>query len=98
MLDLDEFKQLNNLHGHQAGDEALRNVAEVLSDPCRDLDTAAPYGGEEFVIVLPDCPPERSVQVADRLRTAVTTVAASRPITASAGAGTYLSTPTTWTA
>ncbi len=87
MFDLDEFKQVNDQHGHQAGDQALRNVAEALA--CRDLDTAARYGGEEFVVILPDCGPERSVQVAERLRAAVAGAAAARALTASAGVASY---------
>ena len=89
MVDLDQFKQVNDEHGHQAGDEALRNVAEALSQACRDLDTAARYGGEEFVVILPDCGPERSVQVAERLRAAVAGAGAARALTASAGVASY---------
>ena len=89
MLDLDEFKQINDQHGHQAGDDALRSVAEALALACRDLDTAARYGGEEFVVILPDCGPERSVQVAERLRAAVAVAGASRRLTASAGVASY---------
>jgi diguanylate cyclase (GGDEF)-like protein len=89
ILDLDEFKQVNDEHGHQAGDEALRRVAEALATACRDLDTAARYGGEEFVVILPDCGPERSVQVAERLRAAVAVAGASRSLTASAGVASY---------
>ena len=89
MFDLDEFKQVNDQHGHQAGDEALRNVAVALALACRDLDTAARYGGEEFVVILPDCGPERSVQVAERLRAAVAGAGAARALTASAGVASY---------
>ena len=89
MFDLDEFKQINDQHGHQAGDEALRDVAEALTLACRDLDTAARYGGEEFVVILPDCGPERSVQVAERLRAALAGAAAARALTASAGVARY---------
>ena len=55
LLDIDHFKRLNDAHGHQAGDEVLRNVAAALSCACRDFDTAARYGGEEFAVVLPGC-------------------------------------------
>lgn len=89
MVDLDQFKQVNDEHGHQAGDEALRNVAEALSQACRDQDTAARYGGEEFVVILTDCGPERSVQVAERLRAAVAAAGAARALTASAGVASY---------
>ncbi len=89
ILDLDEFKQVNDQHGHQAGDEVLRTVAQALALTCRDLDTAARYGGEEFVVILPDCGPQRSVQVAERLRAAVALAGASRALTASAGVASY---------
>ena len=89
MFDLDEFKQVNDEHGHQAGDEALRNVAQALALACRDLDTAARYGGEEFVVILPDCGPGRSVQVAERLRAAVASAGAARALTASAGVASF---------
>ena len=89
IFDLDEFKQVNDQHGHQAGDDVLRLVAQALALACRDLDTAARYGGEEFVVILPDCAPERSVQVAERLRAAVAKSGASRALTASAGVASY---------
>ncbi len=53
--DLDHFKLLNDVHGHDAGDRALRMFARVLRDNVRPNDATARYGGEEFVIVLPDC-------------------------------------------
>lgn len=89
MFDLDEFKQINDQYGHQAGDEALRGVAESLQVACRDLDTVARYGGEEFVVILPDCPPERSVEVAERLRIAVSAAKSPYRLTASAGVASY---------
>ena len=89
ILDIDRFKLVNDLHGHPAGDEALRNVAAALSIACRDLDTAARYGGEEFAVILPDCGPERSVDIADRLREAVASAPAIRALTASAGVASY---------
>ena len=90
IFDLDEFKQVNDQHGHQAGDDVLRLVAQALALACRDLDTAARYGGEEFVVILPDCGPERSVQVAERLRAAVAAASGtSRALTASAGVASY---------
>lgn len=85
MLDLDHFKQINDVHGHPAGDEALRNVAAALTIASRHLDTPGRYGGEEFAVVLPDCDAERSVLIADRLRAAVSAAPAAAPLTASAG-------------
>ncbi|MGI8536456.1 MAG: diguanylate cyclase [Mycobacteriales bacterium] len=89
ILDLDNFKLVNDLHGHPAGDEALRNVAAALSIACRDLDTAARYGGEEFAVILPDCGPDRCLDIAERLREAVASAPAVRPLTASAGVASY---------
>jgi len=89
MVDIDHFKSLNDTHGHQAGDEVLRNVAAALSCECRDFDTPARYGGEEFAIVLPGCGPEEAAAIAERLRRAVAAAPSIVPITASAGVATY---------
>ena len=64
--DLDHFKILNDTHGHEAGDQALRLFARVLRDSVRPDDIAARYGGEEFVIVLPDCATETATSVLER--------------------------------
>jgi diguanylate cyclase (GGDEF)-like protein len=66
--DLDHFKQLNDTHGHESGDRALRLFARVLRDSVRPTDIPARYGGEEFVVVLPDCSVHDAVSVAHRLR------------------------------
>ncbi|MEO6204784.1 MAG: sensor domain-containing diguanylate cyclase, partial [Mycobacteriales bacterium] len=89
MIDIDHFKRLNDEHGHQSGDEVLRNVAAALSCECRDFDTPARYGGEEFAIVLPGCGPDEALLIAERLRRAVAAAPAIVPITASAGVATY---------
>ncbi len=89
MVDIDYFKRLNDTHGHQAGDEVLRNVAAALSCECRDFDTAARYGGEEFAVILPGCGPEEAYDIAERLRVAVSLAPSVVPITASAGVSTY---------
>ena len=89
MLDLDGFKLVNDLHGHPAGDEALRNVAASLSIACRDLDTTARFGGEEFAVLLPDCNAQGSLAIAERLRQAVADAPAVRSLTASAGVATF---------
>jgi len=67
-LDLDHFKDLNDLHGHETGDRALRLFARVLRDSIRPRDIPARYGGEEFVIVLPECSIGDARLVAERLR------------------------------
>jgi two-component system cell cycle response regulator len=89
MVDIDHFKSLNDTHGHQAGDEVLRNVAAALAMECRDFDTAARYGGEEFAVVLPGCGPEEAAKIADRLRKAVSAAPSIVEITASAGVATF---------
>jgi diguanylate cyclase (GGDEF)-like protein len=89
MVAIDHFKALNDTHGHQAGDEVLRNVAAALSCECRDFDTPARYGGEEFAVILPGCGPDEAIDIAERLRRAVSAAPAVVPITASAGVATY---------
>jgi diguanylate cyclase (GGDEF)-like protein len=66
--DLDHFKLLNDLHGHDAGDRALKLFAHVLRDNVRPSDIPARYGGEEFVVVLPDCTVPDAVAVMERVR------------------------------
>jgi diguanylate cyclase (GGDEF)-like protein len=66
--DLDHFKLLNDLHGHDAGDRALRLFAHVLRDSVRPTDIPARYGGEEFVVVLPDCSIDDAAVVLERVR------------------------------
>jgi diguanylate cyclase (GGDEF)-like protein len=95
MVDIDHFKSLNDTHGHQAGDEVLRNVAAALAIECRDFDTPARYGGEEFAIVLPGCGPDEALKIAERLRHAVSAAPSIVPITASAGVATFPATPAT---
>ncbi len=69
--DLDHFKQLNDVFGHDAGDRALRTFSQVLRDSLRPADIPCRYGGEEFVIVLPACPTSEAVQVLERVRESV---------------------------
>ena len=66
--DLDHFKNLNDSFGHAAGDRALRTFSQVLRDSLRPADIPGRYGGEEFVIVLPDCPLQEAYQVLERVR------------------------------
>jgi diguanylate cyclase (GGDEF)-like protein len=89
MVDIDHFKALNDSHGHQAGDDVLRNVAAALACECREFDLAARYGGEEFAIILPGCTAEESLVIAERFRRVVSAAPAVVPITASAGVATY---------
>ncbi len=68
MLDVDDFKRFNDTYGHQAGDRALRAVAEAVRSSIRSVDFAARYGGEEFAVLLLESPPEKSLDVAERIR------------------------------
>jgi len=71
MLDLDRFKNLNDSHGHHAGDEALRHFAVTLRETVRRSDLAARYGGEEFVVVMANTNREEARLVAEKIRRAV---------------------------
>jgi len=71
VADLDHFKQINDLHGHEAGDAVLRHVAQVMSDCIRNVDVCARYGGEEIAILLPQTSLFGAVELADRLRAAL---------------------------
>jgi diguanylate cyclase (GGDEF)-like protein len=68
LVDIDHFKRLNDSHGHAAGDWALQAVADVLEIGVRDVDLLARWGGEEFLIALPDADLNAAAQVAERLR------------------------------
>jgi diguanylate cyclase (GGDEF)-like protein len=67
-LDIDHFKRINDAHGHAAGDLVLKAVAAALVETVRPMDVVARVGGEEFAIVLPNCPPAFGETVAERLR------------------------------
>jgi diguanylate cyclase (GGDEF)-like protein len=68
LLDLDSFKNYNDGHGHQMGDDVLRGIGEILHRRIRKSDIAARYGGEEFVVLLAEVGREQSMQVAEGLR------------------------------
>ncbi len=71
MLDIDNFKNLNDSFGHNAGDEAIRRIGKALQEGTRGIDLAARIGGEEFAILLVETSLERGLEVAERLRLAI---------------------------
>ncbi len=68
MADIDHFKSFNDSYGHEAGNIALKQVANIISDLARGADVVCRYGGEEFIIILPDCEIDGAVQFAERVR------------------------------
>jgi diguanylate cyclase (GGDEF)-like protein len=71
MLDLDNFKSINDNHGHVAGDEVLTDVAAILKQSVRNIDHVARYGGEEFVVVLVETALDAALDIAERIRSVV---------------------------
>lgn len=71
ILDIDHFKEINDTHGHEAGDVALKALARVVQAATRETDLAARLGGEEFVVLLPETPLAGAVEIAERLRSRV---------------------------
>ncbi|HJS98881.1 MAG TPA: diguanylate cyclase [Terriglobales bacterium] len=80
MLDLDNFKKVNDLHGHLVGDEVLRTSARRIAEAVRIYDLVGRYGGEEFLVLAPGCVPPDLKQQAERIRATI-----AQPINSSAG-------------
>ena len=91
MLDVDNFKHVNDNSGHETGDNALRVLADCLREELRGEDSAARFGGDEFAVILPQADHEGAMLVAERLRARVeqTDVAGFGPISASFGVATF---------
>ena len=68
LFDIDDFKIINDTHGHQAGDDVLRSVASTLKTVSRETDIVVRYGGEEFILMLPSTPKHEALTLADRIR------------------------------
>ncbi|MDA5193113.1 PleD family two-component system response regulator [Govanella unica] len=71
MMDIDYFKRINDSYGHAAGDQVLRDFAQRISRNIRGIDLAARFGGEEFVVIMPETDTDFAVMVAERLRAAI---------------------------
>jgi len=71
MVDLDHFKRINDEHGHQAGDVALKEVARLIQDSLRNVDIVGRYGGEEFLAILPGTQEDAALRTAERLRASI---------------------------
>ncbi len=71
LIDIDFFKKVNDTYGHQAGDEVLKSVADIILSSIRNSDYAARYGGEEFVIILPEANSEKAIELAERIRVSI---------------------------
>jgi diguanylate cyclase (GGDEF)-like protein len=95
MIDLDHFKWVNDQHGHQVGDQVLRTVADAMQDEVRDYDLCGRFGGEEFVVLLPDTGLARAVEVGDRICERIRSIPIARDggnglrLSASIGVATY---------
>ena len=88
LMDIDRFKQVNDVWGHQAGDEVIRRVSRALSEGTRPSDSISRFGGEEFVVLLRETSVDRAAEVAERLRGAVsclTGLPGDDPVTMSFG-------------
>ncbi|GAB4484204.1 MAG: diguanylate cyclase [Thermodesulfovibrionales bacterium] len=75
MLDIDHFKQVNDRYGHQAGDGVLKQISEIILKSIREVDTASRFGGEEFIVVLPNTDRKDALTVAERMRKTISETA-----------------------
>ncbi|MGM0569347.1 GGDEF domain-containing protein [Marinobacter sp.] len=86
LIDVDHFKKINDTHGHQDGDRALKAVASALTENIREIDVAARVGGEEFVIIMPDTHQAEAAEAGERLRERVAALTGTpAPVTISVG-------------
>lgn len=85
LVDLDRLKHINDRHGHRAGDEAIRTVADVIRSELRRPDLGARVGGDEFAVVAPRTPRQAALVLAERIRLAISRRSAPDRLTASIG-------------
>ena len=71
MIDIDHFKKINDTHGHAAGDDAIKRIAEIINQSIRTTDKAARFGGEEFVVLLREIDQETALRLAERIRNSI---------------------------
>lgn len=96
LVDVDRFKNVNDRHGHQAGDRVLQAVARALAAGLRESDVLARWGGEEFVILLPDTPLGAAGEIAERLRRRVMGAGCRPAVTVSIGLAAAAGDPGIW--
>ncbi|MGB3366778.1 MAG: diguanylate cyclase [Acidaminobacteraceae bacterium] len=92
MCDIDKFKNINDIYGHRKGDEILRGIGHILKTQLRKSDYVGRYGGEEFIILLPDTDKDLAYEVCEKLRVCIkenTEIGENKPITLSFGISTY---------
>jgi two-component system, cell cycle response regulator len=90
VIDIDNFKHINDTYGHSVGDRAIQSIAEHMKHSLRVMDTAARIGGEEFAVILPECEPEDAIHAATRIHSTLNPLALAiedtiLQLTASAG-------------
>ncbi|MCP4387204.1 MAG: GGDEF domain-containing protein [Gammaproteobacteria bacterium] len=97
MVDIDHFKAVNDTHGHEIGNQAIRHLADILRGEVRTTDIVCRYGGEEFAMIFPETHLNLAVKVADRIREEISQiplrlVEGEVNLTASMGASVYMKT------
>jgi diguanylate cyclase (GGDEF)-like protein len=92
MLDIDHFKKINDTHGHDAGDYVLKRMTNLIRENIRDVDILSRYGGEEFVIILPERNLKVAIAVAERIRKVIESACFDKvgQITISAGVSDFM--------
>ena len=91
IIDIDNFKKINDTYGHKQGDEVLQKLGEIIKKTIRKTDLAFRYGGEEFIVLFPNTHIQQALQVAQRLKKNVSQRIKidMKPVTISGGIGEY---------